>query len=209
MSEEELLQLAQYQSLRGELDAAVFAYFGLTDEERTLVTETVEVLMPSIRPRSFKSLDTPAQRTAGEQDFRIYADALATALTCWRDRTGGRGRFHVDVVANDPARAGPSGIVKVSYAEKGRAAPGFAAVVNDDLVIETLAALRKSGLRTIPSGDYLTLVPDAHLWIDGSLYLVRPLTQRSWTVRQALRDAEYIVRTVQSRAGFDKLAVPA
>lgn len=208
-SQQELLQLNQYQSLRGELDAAVFAYFGLTDEEQTLVIETVEVLMPSIRPRSFKSLDTPAQRTADVQDFRIYADALASALTAWRDKTGGRGRFHVDVVANDPARAGPSGIVKISYAEKGRAAPEVATAVNDELVIETLAALRKSGLRTIPSGDYLTLVPDAQLWIDGSLYLVRPLTQRSWTVRQALRDAEHIVRTVQSRAGSDSLAVSA
>src|SRR5690606_16184946 len=53
-SEQELAQLARYQSVRGELDDAVFAYFGLTDEEQTLVTETVEVLMPSIRPRSFK-----------------------------------------------------------------------------------------------------------------------------------------------------------
>lgn len=208
-SEEELLQLARYESMRAELDAAVFAYFGLTDEEQTLVTETVKVLMPSIRPRSFKSLDTPAQRTANEQDFRVYASSLAAALTAWRDRTGGRGRFHVDVVANDPARAGPTGIVKVGYVENGRGAPGAAAAVNDELVVETLAVLRKSGLRIIPSGGYLALVPDAHLWIDGGLYLVRPLTQRSWTVRQALRDAEHIVRTVQSRAGFDKLVLPA
>jgi hypothetical protein len=165
--------------------------------------------MPSIRPRSFKSLDTPAQRTAGEQDFRIYADALAAALTTWRDRTGGRGRFDVNVVASDPTRAGPSGIVKISYAEQGRAPSAAKTAIDDELVIETLASLRKSGLRTIPSGDHLTLVPDAHVWIDGSLYLARPLTRRSWTVRQALRDAEHIVRTVQSRAGSEKLAVPA
>ena len=205
----ELRQLAHYEAIRNALDAAVFAYFGLTAEEQRIVTETVEVLMPSIRPRSFKSLDTPAQRTANAGDFRIYADALAEALTAWRDRTGGRGRFHVDVVASDPARAGPSGIVKISYADKSNAAPVVEAGVNDQLVVETLAALRKAGLRTIPSGDYLTLVPDAHLWIDGSLYIVRPLTQRSWTVRQALRDAEHIVRTVQSRAAPGKLAVPA
>ena len=208
-SQDELLQRADYESLRGEFDKAVFSYFGLTDEEQTLVTETVEVLMPSIRPRSFKSLDTPAQRTAGEQDFRIYAAALAAALTTWRDRTGGRGRFDVNVVTSDPTRAGPSGIVKVSYAEQGRGPSGTKAAINDELVIEALASLRKSGLRTIPSGDHLTLVPDAHLWIDGSLYLARPLTHRSWTVRQALRDAEHIVRTVQSRAGSEKLAVPA
>jgi len=46
-------------------------------------------------------------------------------------------------VANDPARAGPSGIVKVSYAEKGPAAPGVAAAVNDGLVIETLCTRRR------------------------------------------------------------------
>ncbi|RWP03607.1 MAG: DNA methylase [Mesorhizobium sp.] len=205
----ELLQLSQYKSIKSDLDEAVFRYFGLTAEEQKLVTETVEVLMPSIRPRSFKSLDTPAQRTADADDFRIYATALADALTAWRDRTGGRGRFHVDVVASDPSRAGPSGIVKVGYVNEANAAPDIASAVNDEAVVATLAALRQAGLRTIPSGDYLSLVPDAHLWIDGSLYLVRPLSQRSWTIRQALRDAEHIVRTVQSRAASDKSAVVA
>ena len=33
----------------------MFNYFGLTSEERILVIETVEILMPSIRPRSFRS----------------------------------------------------------------------------------------------------------------------------------------------------------
>jgi len=205
----ELQQLTYYDSIRGALDKAVFAYFGLTAEEQTLIIETVEVLMPSIRPRSFKSLDTPAQRTADNDDLGIYASALAEALTNWRDRTGGRGRFEVDVVASDPVRAGPSGIVKVSYTDKSSAAPAARTSVNDELVVETLAELRRAGLRTIPSGDYLTLVPDAHLWVDGGLYIVRPLTQRSWTFRQALRDAEHIVRTVQSHATSGKLAVPA
>lgn len=208
-NQDELTQLSHYEGIQADLDQAIFSYFGLTEEEQTLVSETVEVLMPSIRPRSFKSLDTPAQRSASAEDFSIYAQALADALTAWRDRTGGRGRFNVDVVANDPTRAGPSGIVKISFAADAQADPGVSTGINDELVIETLAALRKSGLRTIPSGDYLTLVPDAHLWIDGSLYLVRPLTQRSWTVRQALRDAEHIVRTVQTRAGSNKSAVPA
>lgn len=207
--QDELQQLSFYDSIRADLDKAVFSYFGLTEKEKALVTETVEVLMPSIRPRSFKSLDTPAQRTASEKDFDIYAQALAGALTAWRDRTRGRGRFVVNVVANDPTRAGPSGVVKISYADVAHATPGVATEVNDDLVIETLAMLRKSGLRTIPLGDYITLVPDAHLWIEGSLYLVRPLTQRSWTIRQALRDAEHIVRTVQSRANSGKSAVQA
>ena len=205
----ELLQSEFYEARRGELDAAVFSYFGLKPEEQTLVQETVEVLMPSIRPRSYKSLDTPAQRTAGADDFKIYAHALAEALTSWRVRTRGRGQFHVDVIANDPSRAGTSGIVRVTFAAKPNAAPEVETALNDELVLETLATLREAGLRAIGHGDYLTLVPDTHLWIDGALYLVRPLTQRSWTVRQALRDAEHLVRTVQTRAESQSMVATA
>lgn len=205
----ELLQPSYFNSLRAVLDTAVFAYFGLDHAEQTLVRETVDVLMPSIRPRSFASLDTPAQRTADKHDFAIYAEALAEALTGWRERTGGRGRFQVQVITNDPVRAGPSGIVRVSFSAAVHDAPTAVANVDDDLVLETLAALRTAGLRTVPSGDFLTLIPDAHIWIDGALYLVRPLTQRSWTVRQAMRDAEHIVRLVQTRSAPDKRMVTA
>ena len=73
--------------------------------------------------------------------------------------------------------------------------------------LTTLAELRRAGLRAIPSGEALTLVPDAHLWIDGSLYIIRPRSPGgSWTIRQALRDAEHIVRTVQARAASEKPA---
>jgi hypothetical protein len=204
-----LQQAARYAELRPELDQAVFGYFGLTPQERTLVSETVEVLMPSIRPRSFKSLDTPAQHTADRKDFNIYARALAKSLTTWRSRTRGRGHFRVDVIANDPKRAGPSGIVRVTYFDKVTEAPTVDVTVNDEIVLQTLAELRGAGLRAVPSGDALTLLPDAHLWLDGSLYLVRPATRRSWTFRQALRDAEQIVRTVQSRAVPGELALSA
>lgn len=97
----------------------------------------------------------------------------------------------------------------MSYADGPTQAPKVDSEVSDELVLETLAQLRAVGLRTIPAGEFLTLVPDAHLWIEGALYLVRPLTQRSWTVRQALRDAEHIVRGVQFRATRDKLKVTA
>ncbi|ODS88398.1 MULTISPECIES: N-6 DNA methylase [unclassified Devosia] len=205
----ELDQGRRYADLRSEFDDAVFSYFGLTAEEQILVRETVEVLMPSIRPRSFKSLDTPAQHRADADDLKIYARALAEALTTWRTKTHGSGRFHVNVMASDPSRSGPSGIVRVAYSNQSTGQPQVSTEVSDELVLETLTQLRKAGLRVIASGDFLALVPDVHLWFDGALYLVRPLTQRSWTVRQALRDAEHIVRSVQSRQSGQKAAVSA
>lgn len=197
----ELEQPRRYQEIKDQLDLAVFAYFGLTAEESALVRETVDVLMPSIRPRSFKSLDTPAQNRAKKDDFQAYAKFLGEALTSWRKRTRGRGRFDVRVILTTLNRAGPFGIVRIAYAESPTTGPKIDTTIDDELVLTTLGSLRAAGLRTIPAGDALSLIPDAHLWIDGALYLVRPLSRRSWTVRQALRDAEHIVRSVQKRSG--------
>ena len=205
----ELEQSDRYNELRPDLDEAVFAYFGLTPEERTLVRETVEVLMPSIRPRAFKSLDTPAQRIATPDSVSKYADALANSLTSWRSRTSGKGHFEISVVASDCSRAGSSGIVRITYREKPTRDPRVKTAINNDLVLATVGELRATGLGAVSRGDSLSLIPDVHVWLDRSLYLVRPLTRRSWTVRQALRDAEYVVRTVQSDATSDRQGVPA
>lgn len=197
----EFEQSRYYQEVKDQLDLAVFAYFGLTAEESALVRETVDVLMPSIRPRSFKSLDTPAQHRAKRADLQSYAKSLGEALTSWRKRTHGRGRFDVRVILTTPNRVGSFGIVRISYAESPTNGPKIVTTIDDELVLTTLDSLRTAGLRTIPAGDALALVPDGHLWIDGALYLVRSLARRSWTIRQALRDAEQIVRSVQERSG--------
>ncbi|MEJ0049190.1 MAG: N-6 DNA methylase [Rhodospirillales bacterium] len=191
-------QARSYETLRDAFDNDVFDFFALSEDERALVRETVEILMPSIRPRSFKSLDTPAQQAARKEDFERYGNALANALTRWRERTGGKGRFQVSVVTSQPRRAGPIGIVRIEYKPSKTAPATATTTIDDQLVQSTLSELRQLGLTIIPSGDALQLVPDAHIWTNGALYLVRPLTRRSWTLRQAVRDAEYIVRTVQS-----------
>lgn len=194
-----LEQVPRYEALRDELDDAVFNYFALTNEERMLVRETVDILMPSVRPRSFKSLDTPAQHRVDASDFDIYANALAGALTDWRTKTHGEGRFQVDVVASDPQRAGPCGIVRITYRQYPTGEAEINTIINDELVLTTLAELRRIGLHAISAGNFLTLMPDVLLWIAESLYLVRPLARRNWTRRQAHRDAEQIVRSVQAR----------
>ena len=189
----------RYNKLRDAFDNDIFEYFDLSDVERRLIRETVSVLMPSIRPRSFKSLNTPAQKRAGTRDFAVYADTLASSLTRWRERMGGEGSFEINVTAGDPEKGGLVGIVRISYADERTDKTPTIADINEQAVQQALVELRRSGLSVIPSGDALQLVPDAHIWINGELFLVRPLTQRSWTIRQALRDAENLVRTVQSR----------
>ena len=191
-------QAARYHELRREFDQLVYAYFGLTPHERALIQETVDVLMPSVRPRSLGSLYTPAQEAARPTDYKSYAKALGESLTRWRTKMRGAGRFSVLVTCCEPEHQGASGIVRVDHFPHQTADAEINTSVDEDLVFQTLAVMRKAGLRRIRSGTSLGLVPDTHIWLKGSLYLARPANRRSWTVRQALRDAEQIVRLVQS-----------
>ena len=109
----------------------------------------------------------------------------------------GEGHFRVTVKGSEPERDGPSGVVRVDYVREKTAGPEIEALVDDNVVLQTLTKLRGAGLRRIWSAPSLSLVPDTHIWLDGSLYLVRPATKRNWTLRQALRDAEHIVRLTQ------------
>jgi hypothetical protein len=196
---DELSQADAYEGRRDDFNGAVYEYFGLSEQEQRLVTETVEVLMSSIRPRSFRSLDTPAQGRIPPGQVPAYAQTLGDALEDWRDRMGGIGRFTVSTVISEINTVGATGIVRIAY-ESGEASPSNTdATVSDQLVMLTLKELRKAGLRTVSSGTALDLVPDAHVWIGELLYFVRPMNRRSWTDRQALRDAERIVRMVSGQ----------
>jgi len=205
----ELAQRDAFDAARSEIDDAVFQYFGLHGDERALVLETCEVILPSVRPRNYKSLDTPIQRPAGQEDFDRYARGLAEALTSWRERMNGQGRFRVEVFVSEGSRQGRVGIARVDYEEAPTGPPFAQARMNDAAVIETLAVLREAGLNVIASGAYMGLVPDIHIWVSGDLYLVRPLGRRNWTLRQALRDAERVVRDVQQRVQEPRERLPA
>lgn len=194
-----LRQRTRYQELRPELDRLVYDYFGLTSDERALVQETTSVLLPSIRPASLGALRAkPAQQTAYLDDYEAYAKSLAGALTRWRTIMNGEGTFSVAVKGSSNVRAAPFGIVRVDFSPNDRVGAASQAQIDDEIVLRTLEQLHNAGLHRIQSGPSLSLVPDTHVWLGSSLHLVRPATKRSWTIRQALRDAEHIVRMVQS-----------
>ncbi|MBS0470936.1 MAG: N-6 DNA methylase [Proteobacteria bacterium] len=196
---DELDQRQAYEQARDEIDSDVFDYFDLSADEKAFVLETVSVMLPSIRPRSYSSLNTVAQRTATKADIGRYARALGQSLTEWRKRTGGRGRFDVDVNASTPARAGGIGVAKIAFDNTETTDAAVATTIDDQLAHAALNAVRQMGLFVVPSGESLHLIPDAYVWSNEAIYLARPLIRRNWTLRQAGQDAEHIVRDVQSQ----------
>lgn len=190
---------AAYAELRPHLDDLVFDYFGVTVPERRRVREAVEVLLPSVRPRSFKSLDTPAQQRARRKDLDRYAAALGTALDQWRDAHGGRGHFTVTVQAMNPSQTGAVGAVRVALNPDRQGAATAAVQIEDGAVAATLQALREQAMSPLPAGELLQLAPDTLVWTPTALYLIRPLARRVWLERTAYQDAERIVADVQAR----------
>ena len=188
--------LQRYRTLRETIDESVFSYFQVTTVDRRLVQETVKRVMPAIRPRSQKRLDTLWQRSVVAEDLHTYARELGRALDEWRARTSGTGRFDVSLWANDSQRPGALGIVRIGYAAERLGEPIARVHVDDDLVIQVLEELGRHGLAAIPTGG-MRYHPDTHIWLEGRVYVVRYLMQRSWTLRQALRDAERIFRDVR------------
>lgn len=190
-------QSHEYGAQSEKLDELVFDYFGLAPIERELVRESVAVLMPSIRPRSYKSLYTPLQRRVTPTAMERYAVTLGAALTSWRDKMGGAGHFNVAVVATNPERTGSVGVVRVQYLPNGTTSADVDTRIDDALLQETLRAIQRDQLNEVVGPGAMTVMTDQRIWTPRGLYFVRPLTQRSWLIRTALRDAERIVRDVQ------------
>ena len=189
-------QVTAYADSTELIESAVYDYFGLSALERERVDEAATVLLPSIRPRAYRSLYTARQRPATIAAVRRYAQVLAQTLADWRDRLGGTGHFHVEVLANDPRGLGGIAVVRVQALVDATASSDVMTRVDDALVQRTLQALRSEQLDAVSRAG-LTWVLEQQLWTPRGLYLARPLVMRAWLVRTAMRDAEQIVRAVQ------------
>jgi len=194
----ELEQRRAYEDMASEIDDHLFDYFGIDAFERAIITETVALLLPSIRPRSFGNLDTPAQSRAHLGDVRSYVRALAAALDVWIRRTKGNGRFDVSALSSSAHAAGGMGAVQICYNQDGTSRSKGNARSDGDAVLALLNQARANGFGRVSAGFGLGLAPDAFVWTNDALVIARPLTRRNFSLRQAFRDAEAIVQQVQS-----------
>jgi hypothetical protein len=187
----------QYLSARPKLQEMIYTYFGLSAEEVALVNETVRDVIPSIQPRGFSSLHTPLQYDAPIAKLNEYAQALQAELLAWRESSGGKGSFHVEVCAAD-AGAGRFAVVRVDLIAEGGRPPEVTSDHERQIINATLRRLRQSELLPMRSFSNIYLVADVVVLHGNSAYLVKPLQKRAWLRRAALRDAYRIVETARS-----------
>lgn len=202
-----LVRRHKWEQVRPELEEYVQAYFGLTLEERQLVQESVNELLPAVRPYGMSAVFKRAERRVGPDAVKLYTNALLKELREWRNARGGAGDFLIESWLTNVKRAGPYGVVKITVQESLSNEASPAVRVSDKAVESVLEELRQHGLLPMKKAENIYFAPDTVIDAGASVYFVKPLAPRLWLRRQAIRDAERVVAAVTAHRGVLRGAV--
>lgn len=169
-----------------EIDALVFAYYGLDAHDIALVEDTFRYIIPAMQPRRSGGLQAlwanslPEHRSA-------YAAVLCDALKPW---------FRQPVSAALSAKSSDIAVLQLTidghtrpYSENG--SPDFD---------RFLTTIHKE--LPVPLPGNVQLVPDLRFVIGRDMYLVKPMQLRHWLRSTALADAEQIAAELSAAVAY-------
>ena len=187
---EDWLFRATDEDLLSRLDGLCYRYFGLGEEEISMVEDAVDNVIPCVQPRQGASMEL--WRVADRSEREGYAHALVGSLAPWFDENA-----VVNVVLE--ARNDDLAVLRLRLVDREMREPYRE--VDDQGVGE---ALRRLALQidVLLPGNF-QLVPDFRLFVGNSLYLVKPLQRRFWLRSTAIADADALAAELQdaSRVG--------
>ena len=171
-----------------EIDGLAYDFFCLSKEERILVEDTVEHVIPAVQPSRRHSPAIWRPSTPG--DRREYTRTLAGALADWFEGDSSIGTRLV-------ARNDDLAILRLSL----RDGPGASDYVEDDdeSVAAALSRLAEHVHEPLP-GNFQTL-PDFRVFAGRDLFLVKPAGKRFWLRSAALADAGAIALDLHAATG--------
>ncbi|MGH6681822.1 MAG: hypothetical protein ACREDL_23460, partial [Bradyrhizobium sp.] len=170
------------------IDRRIYAYFGLSDDEITIVDDTVDYIMPALQPREghFPALwEAPDHIERG-----CYARTLARSLKDW---LRGEGRIGTRLMGHSADLS----VLRLKL--------GDACEYEEDEGGELTTALgRLFEHIVVPVDGNYQLTPDLRVFVGDSLYLVKPMQRRFWLKSTALADADAIALDLQQASTADK-----
>ena len=171
-----------------EIDGLAYEFFCLSEEERILVEDTVEHVIPAVQPRrrGFPAIWRPS--TPG--DRREYARTLAAALADWLE---GDCSIGTGLVARNDDLA----ILRLSLRDR----PSAFDYAEDDDQHVAAALFQLAEHVDQPLSDNFQTLPDFRVFVDRDLFLVKPAGKRFWLRSAALADANAIVVDLHEAAG--------
>jgi hypothetical protein len=179
-------------SLR-KIDALIYRYFDLSEEEISIIEDTVNYIIPASQPH--QNTIPYIWGATNAKDREEYSKALVSELNNWVDEGN-------TISAKLAGKNRDFGLLElqISDIDKPRKSSKYQELDMDlGSVIDDLA---KAANVQLP-GNF-TLIPDFRLFVANKLYLVKPLSKLHWMKSSALEDADSIAMDIQSHLVAEK-----
>ena len=171
------------------IESLIEEYFDILPIEKTLIDDTVEIIIPSVRPTRARRV-IPTIKPSSENQQNRYIKCLCDTLNGWARG----GSFVVQGHATVSAKLG----IGVAILQKTRAGDTtFQKPNNSDDLLAALERLRKVTSKKLNTFE---LIRGAKVFDRDRLYLVKPTGQRFWTETAALNDADDIAGSILMNA---------
>ncbi|MBW2583547.1 MAG: hypothetical protein JRE36_08220, partial [Deltaproteobacteria bacterium] len=181
----------QIDALQSELEPLIYCYFGLTEQEITLVEDTNEVFEPSSTPTTWNTPKTvtldPLEKTKIEpyasQALGAYANTLTKTLNTWAEAESSSLRVHAEGGSDEQ-----TGLTMVTVSLSSTDRPFQQKPISRNL------AKKLKNFHRLAQIDHGTLIyqRDILLFQDRQIHIVRPNILLNWTRTAALNDAARI-----------------
>jgi len=181
----------QVDEFQNENEPLMYQYFGLTDQEITLVEDTFWIFEPSSTPTTryspkTKTLDSLVKTSVEPytaNGLGVYADTLTDTLNSWAETEGSQ--YRVKTKGGMDENTGLS-MVTVDLAEKKSE--------YEQKIISQELAKNADKLQKIASNEYGTLLyqRDILVFQGTQIHIIRPNILMNWTRTAALNDAARI-----------------
>jgi SAM-dependent methyltransferase len=178
-------------ALQEELEPLIYRYFGLTEQEITLIEDTIRVCVRSSTPTTWRSAKTvtldPVEDTMIEpystQGLVAYADTLTTTLNTWAQTEGSSHRVSAEGGTDDQ-----TGLAMVTI----RLSRVEAAYQQKSLSRNLAKVLKEFHKHASRRRGTLLYERDILLFQGQQIHIVRPNILLNWTRTAALNDAARI-----------------
>ncbi|RVT81628.1 N-6 DNA methylase [Rhodobacteraceae bacterium CCMM004] len=184
-AKEILLPPDYLESVLSEIDKLTFDYFDLAHEERILIEETVEFVIPALQPSAGSVPQLWKQTTQAER--ADYADQLLDSLSDWFPSPT---KLNAELAGRNEDFA----ILKIGMLE----ASDFTGYSEERA--DTFASALKKLSKQIgkPLARNFQTIPDIRIFAGQNLYLIKPTQRRFWLRSAALSDADAIAGELQT-----------
>ncbi|WP_368517097.1 N-6 DNA methylase [Rhizobium sp.] len=172
---------------RANVDTLVFEYLGLSDNERMVVLDMINLVATSIQPSSYSVLLTPLQSRQTKDAPSEYVSVLTNALQALSRKRNGSGEIWARVVD----RQSGQGLLDVVHVSVGHRSSSSHHGRTAHEIMRAICVEINNG-RPL---DFFAMPNSTFVW-GNDIYIVKPAKMRFWSKSAALRDADEIVSLI-------------